>query len=66
MFSEYEVVNLKRPQSGLSAGAIGAIVMVYDSVPLAYEAEFTDPRGMTVAVLTLRDDDLEPTCPRNN
>ncbi len=60
MFSEYDVVKLKRPLSGLEAGAVGAILMVYDSVPPGYEVEFTDQDGVTLALLTLRDDDLEP------
>jgi hypothetical protein len=59
-FSEYEIVRLRRFQSGLDAGRIGAIVMVYDSLPPAYEVGFTDPDGVTVALLTLRSDDLEP------
>ena len=60
MFSEYQSVKLKRPFSGLSAGAIGTIVMVYDFVPPGYEVEFTDGGIVTLALLTLHDDDLEP------
>ena len=60
MFSEYEVVKLKRHLSGLKAGAIGTIVMAYDSVPPGYEVEFTDADGVTLMLLTLHDDDLEP------
>ena len=33
--------------------------MVYDSVPPGYDVEFADRDGVTVALLTLRDDDLE-------
>jgi hypothetical protein len=60
MFSEYEVVKLKRPLVGLNAGAIGAIVMAYNFVPPGYEVEFTDADGVTLALLTLHDEDLEP------
>ena len=60
MFSEFEVVKLKRPLSGLEAGAGGTILMVYDSVPPGYTVEFADQDGVTLALLTLRDDDLEP------
>jgi hypothetical protein len=58
MFDEFEVVSLKRPIRSLDAGAIGAIVMVYDSVPPAYEVEFADSNGVTLELLTLHDDDL--------
>lgn len=59
MFSEYQVVRLKHPLSGVSAGAIGAVVMVYESDPPGYDVEFTDAHGVTLALLTLRDEDLE-------
>ena len=59
MFSEYEMVRLKRPQSGLESGAVGTIVMAYDSVQPGYEVEFADATGVTIALLTLYDDDLE-------
>jgi hypothetical protein len=59
MFTEYQVVKLKRQQANLPAGALGAILMVYDSVPRGYDVEFTDCNGVTLALLTLRDDDLE-------
>ena len=60
MFSEYQVVKLREPRGGLPAGALGAIVMVYDSIPCGYDVEFTDSHGVTLALLTLGDDDLEP------
>lgn len=59
MFSEFQVVRLKRPMSGLDAGAVGAVVMVYEADPPGYDVEFTDPQGVTLALLTLRDEDLE-------
>ena len=57
---EYDVVRLlrERPEHGLAAGAVGAIVMVY-KVPPAYEVEFCDKDGVTVALITLEQSDLE-------
>ncbi len=57
---EYDVVRLRRPlpQYELVAGAVGAIVMVFDDPP-AYEVEFCDKDGVTLALVTLVDDDLE-------
>lgn len=60
-FSEYEIVKLKRPQADLPAGVTGTVVMVYNSVPPGYDVEFVDEKGETLAVLTLRDEDLEAT-----
>jgi len=45
MFSEYEVVRLKRSQSGLAAGAVGTILMVYQYPRIGYEIEFVDKSG---------------------
>lgn len=62
MFHELEVVRLKKdqPSSGLAAGAIGTVVMVYDEEdPPEYEVEFVDVNGRTLALLTLRDEELE-------
>ncbi len=60
MFKEYELVRLKQPvpSIGLNAGAVGAIVMVYDDPP-AYEVEFTDSSGATMALLTLKEEEIE-------
>jgi len=63
MFSEYQVVRLKRTMHAVPAGAIGAIVMAYDSVPPGYEVEFTDRDGRTIALLTLQEEDLEDVGP---
>lgn len=54
-------MRLRREQDGLRSGAIGAIVMVYESEPPAYEVEFCDEAGATLALLTLGDDDLAST-----
>ncbi len=57
---EYDVVRLIRPlpEHQLSSGATGAVVMVYAS-PVAYEVEFTDGQGRTIAIVTLREEDLQ-------
>jgi len=61
MFKEYDVVKLRADRSDdqLKAGAIGAVVMVYHSDPAAYEVEFCNQSGVTLALLTLLDSDLE-------
>lgn len=63
-FREYDVVRLRTalPSHGLQEGAIGAIVMVYRDPP-GYEVEFVDAAGMTVALVTLRDSELEEVEP---
>lgn len=57
---EYDVVRLRRPlpQYELEAGAVGAIVMVFDDPP-AYEVEFCDEGGVTLALVTVVEEDLE-------
>lgn len=63
MFSEYDVIRLKRdkPMRGLPAGVTGTILLIYPQPPLppAYEVEFTDGEGNTVALLTLQEDGIE-------
>ncbi len=65
MLQEYEVVKLKRalPDKGLAAGATGTVLYIYRDTPLAYEVEFTDHEGRTIALLTLGEDALEKTGP---
>ena len=57
---EYDVVRLLKPvpEHKLQAGSVGAVVGVYTS-PTAYEVEFADANGVTIALLTLQSDDLE-------
>lgn len=67
MFQEYEVVRLHRPlpEHNLPMGVIGTVVIVYEGPlaakddPLAYEVEFCDADGVTIALVTLHDADLE-------
>lgn len=52
-FVEYECVELvrDRPDLGLSAGAMGTVLIVY--TPEDVEVEFLDREGRTIAVCTL-------------
>lgn len=49
------------PSTALSTGAIGTVVMVYttNSINPAYEVEFVDDDGNTLALLTLKEDDIQ-------
>jgi len=62
MYKEYDVVRLReaRVADGLSKGAVGTVLIVHDAVPAAYEVEFCDSNGFTLALLTLTDNDLLP------
>jgi Domain of unknown function (DUF4926) len=58
----YDIVELVEdlPVEGLRAGEVGTIVDVYTEPP-AFEVEFTDGEGVTVALLALRPEQLRPT-----
>jgi hypothetical protein len=58
--NEYDMVSLRRalPEHNLAAGAIGAIVLVYEH-PGTYEVEFCDKEGVTIALVTLDEGELE-------
>ncbi len=59
--SELDVVRITRDiaGAGLQVGATGTIVHLHAAQPPAYEVEFCDDQGRTVALLTLTDDDME-------
>lgn len=61
-FQLYDMVQLREcvPDRGIPAGTRGAIVLVCQSAPTAYEVELCDSGGSTIAVLTLEEDQLEP------
>ncbi len=61
MFREYDVVQLKQdlPSAGLISSTIGTVLMVYPSDPVEYEVEFVDKDGNTLAILTMREDQLQ-------
>ncbi len=69
MFNEYDVVRLKRdmPSHGLVAGTRGTIVVVYEDphLPRAYEVEFVNAKGKTLAIVTLKENDLEVVTDNN-
>ena len=64
MFHEYQVVKLKKhlPEHNLAKGVRGAVLFVYEeksNLPRAYEVEFVDNQGKTLAQLTIFEDDIE-------
>ncbi len=61
MLAEHSLVVLTRDiaDAGLRAGDVGAVVHVY-SVGDAYEVEFVDGDGTTIAVVTLESQDVRP------
>jgi hypothetical protein len=58
----YDVVQLMvdLPDEGLSAGAVGAVVHVFEKPSLAYEVEFADEDGRTIAQLPLTPGQIRP------
>ncbi len=64
MFSLYEVVKLKiQKASNLPIGTQGTILIIYNepTLPLAYEVEFLDDLGNTLAIMTLKEQEIEKT-----
>lgn len=75
MFTEHDIVILQRdiaagsgvrwpgtPSNLIQRGSVGTVVAVYaDAADRAYEVEFVDAFGSTLALLTLTDVDLAPT-----
>lgn len=61
-FKLYDCVFAVRdlPEYGISAGTLGAILEVFDTPHIAYEVEFCNSQGETVAVVTLKPDDIRP------
>lgn len=61
MFKLLDAVTLVKalPADGLAAGAIGTIVFVHDDPAGAYEVEFCDEDGYTLAIPTLVTADLK-------
>ncbi|MBG6065180.1 DUF4926 domain-containing protein [Micromonospora ureilytica] len=56
----YDVVEVHeaRPSEQLSAGAVGSVVDVFDGPPPMFEVEFADAGGRTIAMVTLRADQM--------
>ncbi len=61
MFAELDTVVLNRDieEHGLRQGDMGAIVNTYNSGE-AFEVEFVTGEGKTIALLTLKKDDIRP------
>jgi len=61
---ELDTVVLRRalPDASLEAGDVGVTVHCHSEA--SYEVEFIPGEGGTVAVLTLSDNDIRPTRPR--
>jgi hypothetical protein len=60
--NELDVVTLTTdlPDDGLQAGATGTVVHIFHRPYTAYEVEFTDSDGITVAIVTLTVDQIRP------
>ena len=59
-FSEYDVVKSTRSLSDVvPRGTSGAVLLVFKSVHPQYEVEFIDNTGESLAVLTVKEVDLE-------
>lgn len=63
MINEYDIIKLKAPlpSKNLPLGAKGTVLIVYNEpkLPRAYEIEFLDEEGNTLAIVTLNDDEIE-------
>ena len=64
MLAEHSIVvlNSNMPDAGLHAGDVGAIVFVHRQGQ-AYEVEFVDGDGTTIALLTLDAGEVRPIAP---
>ena len=64
MLAEHSIVvlNSDMPDAGLHAGDVGAIVHVHGQGK-AYEVEFVDGDGTTIALRTLDADEIRPIGP---
>jgi len=59
-FFEYDVVRSTRPLGDdVPSGTTGAILIVFASTHPQYEVEFVDTEGESLAVLTVKEEDLE-------
>ena len=58
----YDVVELTTdlPAEGLPAGSVGTVVHIFHEPDLAYEVEFADDDGRTIAMVPLTPDKLRP------
>jgi hypothetical protein len=56
----YDTVELTAdiPDEGLTAGALGTVVHIFNEPDVAYEVEFADEGGRTIAMVPLTSDQL--------
>lgn len=61
IFRELQVVEAKAnvPGTAVRAGDLGTVVMVHTTPYRAYEVEFIDDEGETIAMLALRPNQLK-------
>ena len=61
MLLEYDVVRLRSRTAaiGVPVGARGAVLVVYDDSPPAYEVEFVDHNGDSLGTFTMQEADLD-------
>jgi hypothetical protein len=59
---EHDIVRLTqaRLDHSLPAGAVGTVVHVFEAPNLAFEVEFCDAEGRTIAQLPLLPHEIEP------
>jgi hypothetical protein len=59
-FFEYDVVrSIRSLGEDVPSGTSGAVLMVFGSAHPQYEVEFVDGAGESLAVLTVKEEDLE-------
>lgn len=56
-YDRVRIITNDYEDEGVSEGAVGYIIEIYDE---AYEVEFSDPGGTTIALLTLSEYELKP------
>jgi hypothetical protein len=61
MMKLHAAVRLREdlPEHGLRRGALGAIVAIFGNPSHAYEVEFSDAQGRTLAEVALHEEQLE-------
>jgi hypothetical protein len=57
MYSRVRLLTDKYQSRGVSVGAIGFIIEVYGDE--AYEVEFSDKKGITIALIAIPQDEVE-------
>ncbi len=60
MFNEYDIVKAKENLSEkVYKGCKGAILIVFEGIPMEYEVEFVDNEGDSLEVMTVKEYDIE-------